>query len=102
MKIVIDIPDDWERRIKCNIRPNTIECGELVESIWKGKMLPKSKWIPVSERLPEEAGVYLVSMNRLGYPQRAIDGFICGRWEIYGNAVLAWMPLQEAYEESEV
>ncbi len=41
MKVVIDIPDDWERRIKCNIRPNTIECGELVESIWKGKMLPK-------------------------------------------------------------
>lgn len=41
MKVVIDIPDDWERRIKCNIRPNTIECGEFVESIWKGKMLPK-------------------------------------------------------------
>lgn len=45
MQIVIDIPDDWERRIKCNIRPNTIECGELVESIWNGKMLPKGKWV---------------------------------------------------------
>lgn len=44
MKVVIDIPDDWERRIKCNIRPNTIECGEFVESIWKGKILPKGRW----------------------------------------------------------
>lgn len=41
MKIVIDIPDEWRVRIEYNRRPNTIECGELVESIWKGEMLPK-------------------------------------------------------------
>lgn len=41
MKVVIDIPDEWKTRIEYNRRPNTIECGELVESIWKGKMLPK-------------------------------------------------------------
>ena len=41
MQIVIDIPDEWKTRIECNRRPNTIECMELVESIWKGKMLPK-------------------------------------------------------------
>ena len=39
MKIVIDIPDEWKTRIEHNRRPNTIECGELVESIWKGEML---------------------------------------------------------------
>lgn len=41
MKVVIDIPDEWKTRIECNRRPNTIECGELVESIWKGEILPK-------------------------------------------------------------
>lgn len=42
MQIVIDIPDEWKTRIEYNQRPNTIECGELVESIWKGKILPKN------------------------------------------------------------
>lgn len=41
MKVVIDIPDEWKTRIEYNRRPNTIECGELVESIWNGKILPK-------------------------------------------------------------
>ena len=42
MQIVIDIPDEWKTRIEYNRRPNSIECGELVESIWKGKILPKN------------------------------------------------------------
>lgn len=41
MKVVIDIPDDWKISIECNRRPNSIECGQLVASIWKGKILPK-------------------------------------------------------------
>lgn len=56
-------------------------------------------WIPISERLPEEAGVYLVSMNRLGYPQREVDGFVCGRWERFGNDVIAWCKIPEPYKE---
>ena len=63
--------------------------------------LKKSEWIPCSERLPEEAGLYLVSMHRLGYPQREIDGFVRGKWERYGNNVIAWMPLPEYKAESE-
>lgn len=61
--------------------------------------LKKSEWIPCSERLPEEAGLYLVSMHRLGYPQREIDGFVRGKWERYGNNVIAWMPLPEEYKK---
>lgn len=64
--------------------------------------LKKSEWISCSERLPEEAGLYLVSMHRLGYPQREIDGFVRGKWERYGNNVIAWMPLPKPYKaESE-
>ena len=44
MQIVIDIPDEWKTRIEHNRRPNTIECMELVDSVWKGKILPKGRW----------------------------------------------------------
>lgn len=57
------------------------------------------RWIPVTEKLPEEAGVYLVSMNHLGYPQRDIDGFVHGKWERYGSAVIAWCKIPEPYKE---
>ncbi len=42
MQVVIDIPDEWKTRIEYNRRPSTIECGQLIESIWRGKILPKS------------------------------------------------------------
>lgn len=58
----------------------------------------ETRWIPVSERLPEEAGVYLVSMNRLGYPQREVDGFVCGKWERFGNDVIAWCEIPQPYK----
>ncbi len=49
MKILIDIPDEWRARIEGNIRPNSIECEELVASIWKGEIILKDEWIPVCE-----------------------------------------------------
>ena len=75
------------------------EHGEFIEIAIKA--LEHTMWIPVSERLPEEVGVYLVSMNRLGYPQREVDGFVCGRWERYGNDVIAWCKIPEPYKEGE-
>ena len=62
---------------------------------------PEPKWIPVSERLPETNDVYLVAINSWGCPQRAIDGFMSQttrKWEVYGNKVIAWMPLPEPYK----
>lgn len=77
-------------------------CAEDAEALDMAiEALKKSEWIPCSERLPEEAGLYLVSMHRLGYPQREIDGFVRGKWERYGNNVIAWMPLPEYKAESE-
>lgn len=87
-----------------------IDKAQLVEQAYVDKMVelavdelktPKAEWTPVSERLPEP-GVYLVSMNRLGYPQREVDGFVCGRWERFGNDVIAWCEIPEPYKaESE-
>lgn len=65
----------------------------------------KSRWIPVSERLPEASGTYQVT---------CMDGRIyrstyvkfqnkLKRWELTGARsywkVIAWMPLPEPYKE---
>lgn len=81
------------------VRSVAIENIELIPNTYQRPA--KTRWIPCSERLPEEVGLYLVSMHRLGYPQRGIDEFVSGKWERYGNNVIAWMPMPEAYTESE-
>lgn len=66
------------------------------------------KWTPVSERLPEENGNYIVSL------EDAVDTsakFFNGKWFMssidsiareYGEyEVFAWMPPPEPYKESE-
>ncbi len=53
------------------------------------------KWIPVSERLPEEDGLYLVYAEE--------QPFVC-RFEDNGffiDDVLAWMPLPKPYKPQE-
>jgi hypothetical protein len=62
------------------------------------------QWIPCSERLPEESGLYIVTnvgrwVEPVGtryYNIRADGGFWSGH---PGDKVLAWMPLPEAYKE---
>lgn len=70
------------------------------------------EWIPVSERLPEPPrenpeldysplDMYLVSINKEGYPVRALwDGKNFGDGMIKLD-VKAWMPLPEPYKENE-
>ena len=68
------------------------------------------RWIPVSERLPEENGQYLVTVKNLtGYEQLSNNVFECEffekDWIFKGwkdNKVIAWMPLPKPYKaESE-
>lgn len=58
----------------------------------------QAKWIPVSERLPEKNGEYLITGRQGAVNKRRYHD---GHW--YGNwGVLAWMPLPEPYNtESE-
>ena len=73
---------------------------EIVEEAVKNIEI-EPKWIPVSERLPETNDVYLVAINSWGCPQRAIDGFMSQttrKWKVYGNKVIAWMPLPAPYK----
>ena len=71
------------------------------------------KWIPVSERLPEKDGRYLVCMSWDYHNMdvliwadgwnciRRINGKVSRKSEIDGAEIIAWMPLPEPWEDGE-
>lgn len=67
------------------------------------------RWIPVTERLPEDYGTYLVTVKdelRGGLGTmvcKYIPTNIVFRWskQDINGGVIAWMPLPESYNESE-
>ena len=95
-----------------SVKPQTVtdfadkckECGKILNEKYQ------QKWIPVSERLPEEDGEYFVSVR-----YKYVKGYesVCteyGEWndgswiydpEYCGEAegIIAWMPLPEPYKE---
>ena len=73
--------------------------------------LEKQRWIPVSERLPDKRGDYLVTLCGNGEPWVEIalwNETFGGRWQmvLYNDVdysdisnVIAWMPLPEPYQK---
>lgn len=73
-------------------------CLESIEALMaEGEIydIDYSPWIPVSKRLPEEEGLYLVYTEEQPFVCSFEDG------EFFIDEVLAWMPLPEPYRESE-
>ena len=75
------------------------------------EMLPSAEpqWIPVSERLPKETGIYLVTLKTDGvayFEDEFPHGFVYAsayeavtmHWGYCDKNVIAWMPLPEPYE----
>ena len=63
------------------------------------------KWIPCSERPPEESGFYLVSGNETVWETQfvKVNGSVGGWITDFGNPVIdAWMPLPDGYKKPEV
>ena len=66
---------------------------------------PEQKWIPVSERLPEKDGEYIVTCQSgrrkevmcFSYGTRDKVFFWLDSTEPYWGMVLAWMPMPEPY-----
>jgi len=68
---------------------------------------PEPQWIPVSERLPEKGGEYLVSVHHtigaisVFHPEKDTyvdDVAIMKYYGKFPSTVRAWMPLPEAYK----
>ena len=84
-----------------------LEFKQLVKWLKELKQLrEQTSWIPVSERLPEENGFYLVTYDGEicgeNEPFTGLAEYENGKWvddeEDY-QCVLAWMPLPEPYKE---
>lgn len=79
--------------------PTNEEANQIIDSFDRvtSSIEQEPRWIPISERLPEKFGTYLVTVKE-GY--MALGVWI-GELEYWAN-VLAWMPLPQPYKaESE-
>ena len=56
------------------------------------------KWTPCSERLPEEVGTYLVTVNFHGRIYVCMDNFLPSGWELMGWTRLAWAKMPQPYK----
>ena len=105
---LMSIPHGFDRQI------NEKDVSESMDEI---KALPsvtlarkKDGWIPCSERLPENNGVYLVTIifdiDETESRRDMTKAYFCSqskKWQYFSNdEVIAWMPLPEPYKaESE-
>lgn len=121
-----DIIDDMRNIVKPRIAEMLLEanfegCGKEDKAEFETefemtltlaeKALEQTKWIPVSERLPENPGRYLAYIvnkhdSKLQYIMTC-DYFVNGfsNWfpddDCASDNVIAWMPLPKPYKESE-
>lgn len=70
---------------------------EVLEAMKQGK------WIPISERLPEKIGTYLVTLEYKEHGQGITTLWYHGEgigWDLrVADVVTAWQPLPEPYKE---
>lgn len=95
-------------------------CLESIEALMaEGEIydIDYTRWIPVSERLPEDGDTYLVTIEYKGEvigvdvaSYSPVDGYIDKHWETFNDwkedddscyHVTAWMPLPEGYNTEE-
>ena len=80
-----------------NDKDNIKYCNMAVKAL-------EQRWIPVTEKLPEDDGYYFVTFQRnlLTRTEQytSISEFREDSWTEFGH-VVAWMPLPEPYRESE-
>ena len=81
-----------------SITPNDIMRFPSALSQEKSKI---SQWIPVSERLPEEDGLYLVTTS-IGQVQMHVFNHNGNSEEYWTRCNKAWVPLPEPYQEESV
>ena len=78
-----------------------IEALKALPSVQQGQ-----QWIPVSERLPETDGYYLVTIKTFGWNGEQYEDVDIARYErkngwLKADKCIAWMPLIEPYKGEE-
>ena len=95
-------------------------CLESIEALMaEGKVydIDYTRWIPISERLPEDGDTYLVTIEYKGEvigvdaaSYSPVEGYIDKHWDTFNDwkedddscyHVTAWMPLPEGYNAEE-
>ena len=76
------------------------ERDSLITAVRKafGALETEPPWIPITERLPEEPGVYTVTNNDYEVVRYTFSGSDTSR-EYWERCVKAWLPLPKAYVE---
>ena len=85
---------------------------KAVRAYWNEKeanrlMATIPEWIPVSERLPDERGLYLITFGKYDSVLDAHEAhYVNGEWLMLDHSykfktVRAWMPLPEPYREDD-
>ena len=101
------IREETIKMLKSKMDGNTDTSYEWCECMRLAiKALEQTRWIPVTERLPEEDGEYFVTWttSRSKRPLLEICEYSCGMWDMdngsaYSDAeVIAWMSLPECYK----
>ena len=82
-----DWDDDWNVAI--------CKCIETIKKL--PSVTPMQKWIPVSEGLPEEAGMYLCSYDD-DYVGTSYFDIRMNEFNTFHEQVTAWMYIPEPYQ----
>ena len=83
-----------------NIFPMEIVAGKCpIEADGNCPLRPQGEWIPVSERLPEYSGLYLISVDDLVTVANFTGTYFMHRGGGIRVKVNAWQPLPEPYKK---
>lgn len=95
------------RLIDADTLPRHGDRGGLVhwKDIENAPTIEPPSWIPVSERMPDEFGEYLVTKKAIGWNCKEYNSNDIAYFDNEGfhkaDKVLAWMPLPEPYSEED-
>lgn len=106
MTRLIDADDFFRTFPELAIEPY-INAPTVKENFEKQKLVNNShklvkdlvkEWIPVSERLPDKEGHYIISTD---YGDVTMDSFVDDIFVLNLGSVTAWQPLPEPYKEAD-